>query len=66
MAPSGQGAQPETPPYQERLQSVAHSPVQLQTPTSGTILPGNTAYDLTQPEVIAKAGYWSHLTAEHT
>ena len=44
-APSGKGAHPEASPNQEWLQSPACSPAQLQSPASGTSLPGNTAYD---------------------
>lgn len=43
----GRGAQHENPCDQEQLSSLAHNPIQLQSPTSGTTLPRKTGCDLT-------------------
>ena len=57
--------QPGAPPSQEELLSPTHSPTQLQKPTNGTALPGNTACDPRQTGMIVKNSQWVHLT-EHT
>lgn len=56
---------PEAPFDQEQLRSPACSPPQLQSPTCGIALSGNTASNLSQLEMIAEPNEMAHSQQLH-